>query len=240
VPKARIPELGAVTLFVDHVTCRELDLSDRSKLLTREWLVTNGLGGYSSGTVGGVATRRYHGLLVAALPPPLGRRMVASNLAEYLQWPNGGQVQLSGERYPIGDVKLEAAGYLTGFRLEMGLPVWTWQVDGITLEKRVTFQHKQNTIFVIYRVLAGQEPLRLVLVPTLHHRSHGDHVNTPLPGMVRLTEIDGLYEFSIAGLPPLRLLVHGNSHTFTVNRQTSPEEHYALEERRGYPHLGAL
>jgi predicted glycogen debranching enzyme len=225
---------------VEHITCRELDLRDRSKLLTSEWLVTNGLGGYSSGTVAGVATRRYHGLLVAALPAPLGRRMVLSNLAEYLQLPDGRKVQLSGEKYPSGEMRLEAADYLTRFRLEMGLPIWQWEVDGITVEKRIALPHKQNTVFVIYRMLSGKGPLRLTLVPSIHHRSHDDPINTPLPGTVRLTEIDGLYEFSINKLPPLRLLVHGHSQTFTVKRQVSLEEFYAVEESRGYEHRGIL
>jgi predicted glycogen debranching enzyme len=226
--------------LVQHITCRELDLRDRSKLLTSEWLVTNGLGGYSSGTIVGVATRRYHGLLVAALTAPLGRRMVASNLAEYLQLPNARQVQLSGEIYPSGDMQLEATNYLTRFRLEMGLPVWQWEVDGITVEKRIILPHKQNTVYVIYRMLSGNGPLRLKLFPSIHHRSHDDPVNTPLAGTVRLTEIDGQYEFSIDHLPPLRLSVHGHSHTFTVKRQVSPEVFYAMEERRGYEHRGTL
>jgi glycogen debranching enzyme len=132
--------------LVQHITCRELDLRDRSKLLTSEWLVTNGLGGYSSGTAAGVATRRYHGLLVAALPAPLGRRMVASNLAEYLQLPDGKQVQLSGERYPSGEMQLEAVNYLSRFRLEMGLPVWQWEVDGITFEKQIALAHKNQPL----------------------------------------------------------------------------------------------
>jgi predicted glycogen debranching enzyme len=225
--------------LVQHITCRELNLRDRSKLLTSEWLVSNGLGGYSSGTVAGVATRRYHGLLVAALPAPLGRRMVASNLAEYLQLPDARQVQLSGEKYPSGEMQLETADYLTRFRLEMGLPVWQWEVDGITVEKRIVLPHKQNTVFLLFRMLTGKGPLRLKLVPSIHHRSHDDPVNTPLPGTVFLTEIDGRYEFSIDKLPPLRLSVLRHSHTFTVKRQVSPEEFYAVEERRGYEHRGA-
>jgi predicted glycogen debranching enzyme len=225
--------------LVQHIPCRELELRDRSKLLTSEWLVTNGLGGYSSGTVAGVATRRYHGLLVASLPAPLGRRMVASNLAEYLQLPDGRQVQLSGERYPSGDVQLGAADYLTGFRLDMGLPVWQWEVDGITVEKQIALAHKQSTVYVIYRMLSGEGPLRLTLVPSIHHRSHDDPVNTPLPGNVRLTEIDGRYEFSVDEMPPLHMLVHGHSHTFTIKRQVSVEEFYEVEERRGYEHRGS-
>ena len=64
--------------------------------LALEWLVTNGLGGYASGTVGGVATRRYHGLLVAALPAPLGRTMMFNRLVEQVRWPDGSTVRYGG------------------------------------------------------------------------------------------------------------------------------------------------
>ena len=71
--------------------------ADHSPLITREWLVTNGLGGYASGTVIGVSTRRYHGLLIAAMPAPLGRMMLLNHVSEQLRLPDGSIVQLSGE-----------------------------------------------------------------------------------------------------------------------------------------------
>src|SRR5213592_937082 len=70
---------------------------EREALLTREWLVTNGLGGYASGTVSGVATRRYHGLLIAALPAPLGRIMTLSHLSEKVRLKSGSEVLLGGD-----------------------------------------------------------------------------------------------------------------------------------------------
>ena len=70
---------------------------DESTLLDHEWLVTNGLGGYAAGVVAGAVTRRYHGLLVAALPPPLGRLVVVSHLWERVRLPDGSVIVLSGE-----------------------------------------------------------------------------------------------------------------------------------------------
>src|SRR5256885_4036356 len=67
-------------------------------LLTREWLVTNGLGGYASGTIAGAATRRYHGLLVAALPNPLGRTMMFNHLSEQVRLPDGRTLRLGASR----------------------------------------------------------------------------------------------------------------------------------------------
>src|SRR5262245_65336646 len=67
-----------------RIALRGLDADRRAALLTREWLVTNGLGGYASGTIGGAPSRRYHGLLIAALPPPYGRRLLLTDVSETL------------------------------------------------------------------------------------------------------------------------------------------------------------
>src|SRR5437870_7441225 len=104
-------------------------------LLTREWLVSNGLGGYASGTVAGVASRRYHGLLIAALPAPLGRRVMLSHLSELVRLPDGTTALLGGEERVGGVLNVPGAMYLTEFRLEMGLPVWRYELDNAILEK---------------------------------------------------------------------------------------------------------
>src|SRR5690349_7076879 len=75
----------------------EQDTAVTDPLLTREWLVTNGLGGYASGTIAGVATRRYHGLLIAALPAPLGRRVMLNHLSELLRMPDGQTTLIGGQ-----------------------------------------------------------------------------------------------------------------------------------------------
>src|SRR6476659_2133304 len=103
---------------------------EREALLTREWLVTNGLGGYASGTVAGVATRRYHGLLIAALPAPLGRMMTLSHLSEKVRLLSGSEALLAGDELGSGTLALHGADYLIDFRLEFGLPVWQYEVEG--------------------------------------------------------------------------------------------------------------
>src|SRR5712691_684797 len=100
--------------------------NDPKQLLGREWVVTNGLGGYASGTVGGAATRRYHGLLIAALPAPLGRMMMFNHLMEQVRLPDYATVQFGGEERVGGVLKLHGTGHLTEFRLEAGLPVWRY------------------------------------------------------------------------------------------------------------------
>ena len=122
------------------------DDSRPEELLAYEWLVTNGLGGFASGTLAGVLTRRYHGLLVAALPAPLGRVVMLSRLEEQLELPSGAAVRLDGEER-VGQLRLPAAGLLTRFRLESGLPVWRYEADGFVLERRLLLAHRQNTVY---------------------------------------------------------------------------------------------
>src|SRR5215813_11933898 len=106
--------------------------------LRKEWLVTNGLGGYASGTVAGVATRRFHGLLIAALPAPLGRTMMFNHLIERLHLHDGSTAQLCGEECRPDEAPfMQCADILAEFSLELGLPVWRFEVGGVTLEKRV-------------------------------------------------------------------------------------------------------
>src|SRR5438445_3445694 len=102
--------------------------SDPESGLTREWLVTNGLGGYASGTLSGIITRRYHGYLVAALPAPYGRMMMFNDLVERVQLPDGSTAQLGGEERVGTPLNLNGAECLTEFRLENGVPVWHYEM----------------------------------------------------------------------------------------------------------------
>src|SRR5689334_9206419 len=131
--------------------------------LTIEWLVTNGLGGYASGTLCGAATRRYHGLLVAALPSPLGRIMMLNHLSEELRLPDGSKVQLGAIERADERPELPGLPYLEELRLEAGLPVWRWRIGSFVVEKRVWMTHQQNTTWVRYRLLEGDGKLRLKL-----------------------------------------------------------------------------
>src|ERR1044071_6898709 len=115
---------------------RRIDLAKRKsddarQLLRQEWLVTNGLGGYASSTISGAVTWRYHGLLIAALPAPLGRVVMLNHLAEHLRLPDGRRFQLSGyESNPPGETAADGP-FLSEFRLENQMPVWRYEVDGV-------------------------------------------------------------------------------------------------------------
>ena len=99
-----------------------------------EWLVTNGIGGYACGTVSGALTRRYHGLLVAALAPPLPRTLLLAKLGERL-WHEGQWVELDVNRWASGATTPGEPVHLESFTLEGTVPVWTWALGSTRLEK---------------------------------------------------------------------------------------------------------
>src|SRR4051812_15564134 len=140
-----------------------------------EWLLANGLGGYASGTAAGVPTRRYHGLLVAALPAPLGRVVMFNHLLERVSLSDKTSVELSGWDHAAdvsqGSEVLRSSA-LEAFGLEGGLPVWRFRVGSNVVEKRVALLHRQNTVHVQFRHLSGADPLSLELRPLLQCRPH--------------------------------------------------------------------
>ena len=215
------------------------EAGEPERLLTREWLVTNGLGGYASGSVGGVRTRRYHGLLVAALPTPLGRTVMLSHLEEYVRLPDRRYARLAGEErtdaYDLPEI-------LNEFRLESGLPVWRFQVGGIVVEKRVLLPHRQNTVHVTYRMLEGDTAVRLVLRPRVNFRPHEAKVSDPLADY-RVEAKGNRYEVHAADdahYPPLRLFMHGRDAEFILDGGRTSEFFYRVEAARGYPDRGPV
>ncbi len=148
--------------------------ADRSSRL--EWLVTNGIGGFAAGSLSGELTRRYHGLLFAALKPPLGRTLLLAKLEERLDL-DSGAVELGTNRWE-GDV-VSPHGYLhlESFRLEETVPVWTWAVGDVRLEKRVWMEQGENTTYVQYRLITAPAPVRLALKAIVNHRDA--HATTP-------------------------------------------------------------
>ena len=139
--------------------------------VSREWLVTNGIGGYASGTVAGLLTRRYHGLLVAALDPPLGRTVLLSKLDETATY-DGRNYSLFTNQWNGPDAALEPAGFLhlERFRLEGTTPVWTYAIADARLEKRVWMEHGANITYVRYDLLQATQPLRLEMKALANYR----------------------------------------------------------------------
>ena len=211
-------------------------------LVDREWLVTNGIGGFASGSVAGVPTRRYHGLLIAALPTPLGRTVMLNHLSEWARTADGRRFQTGGQERAGGELELPGAEHLREFRLEDGLPVWRYELGGAAVvEKRVVMPHMQNTAHVTYRLLGGAERVRLKLRPAVQFRPLEDAVGRPLEEALTITSVEDRLELSAGHTyPPLRLKIYGLRATFALDGRKVENLFYRVEERRGYDHTGEL
>jgi predicted glycogen debranching enzyme len=128
--------------------------------LSREWLETNGLGGFACGTLSGANTRRYHGLLTAALNPPGGRMLLLSKLEETLVLGDR-RIDLSTNEY-AGAIHPEGYLLLTNFRMDP-LPTWTFEVEGLRMEKSIFMPQGSNTVQVEYKLLQGASAIEPVL-----------------------------------------------------------------------------
>ena len=215
--------------------------SSREVLLNREWLVTNGLGGYASGTISGAITRRYHGILIAALPAPLGRVVMWSHVSETLRFAEDDVVSLGAEERAGGQLELKSAEYLREFRLEDGLPVWVYHVRDLVLEKRIIMPHLQNTVHVGYRIVEGTSRPKLELRPAFHFRHHEVQVNKGTSGPYKFGAVGDRYEIAAArpGFPPVRMRVCGDAE-FTIAATKVHQVVYRIEQSRGYAYEGDL
>jgi predicted glycogen debranching enzyme len=168
----------------------------------REWLVTNGIGGFASGTVSGNATRRYHGLLVAALKPPVGRTQLVAKLDETALYAEK-VYALGTSRWASGAV--EPKGYLNleSFHLDGTTPVWRFTIADALLEKRVWMRQGENTTYVQYKLVRASRPLALELKALVNYRDFhasthaGDWRMTidPVENGARVTAFDGATPF---------------------------------------------
>ncbi len=228
-----------MTDLIRVIRNRELSSPESDPHWQKEWLVTNGLGGYASGTVTGAITRRYHGLLIAALPNPLGRIMMLNGLSERLRLPDRRVMYTGAEE--LAGVSPEATIPLSEFRLESGLPVWRYEVDGFVLEKRLFLPYRQNTVHVTYLLLSGKGKLRLGLRPAMHFRSYDAPVSQVRSTYYRLNVLEDQFEITGAeDLPVLRLIVHGPATAFTFDRKETSLIPYRTERDRGYEWQGSL
>jgi len=209
----------------------------------REWLVTNRIGGYASGTVAGLATRRYHGLLIAALKPPLGRTLLVAKMEETVEY-GGAKHALSANRWADGAVSPQGYVFVERFRLEGTTPVWTFAHADERLEKRVWMQAGANTTFVQYALISSSGPLELELKVFVNYRDYhavthaGDwqmQVERTEHGL-RIVAFEGatpFYLFSaLAGAAP--------AHVWYRNFDLSLERYRGLEDREDHLHAGTF
>jgi predicted glycogen debranching enzyme len=186
-------------IVFERDTLQDFELSAR-----REWLVTNGIGGFASGTIAGLNTRRYHGLLVASLNPPVQRTLLLAKLDATATY-RGKRYPLSTNEFADGTLSPRGFVHLDSFTLDGQLPVWTWLIGDALVEQRVWMAHGQNTTYVSFRLIRGSEHVELELAPLCayrdfhsHHRGSRDTLVTAVEGGIRVD--------SFWGAAPYRLL----------------------------------
>jgi predicted glycogen debranching enzyme len=218
---------------------REIPVDQTSSELDREWIVTNGLGGYASGTIAGLNTRRFHGWLIAALPAPHGRMMMMNQIEETL-YVGDRTYRLTADNLSRATQTDTVSPFLKSFRLENGLPVFTYASDDFTLEKRLCMVHNQNTTYVTYSLIEGDEA-QLELCPAMDIRPHEGSVGGPGHEDYRFSAVSRGYELSASSdLPPLKLAWLGDDTSFNLSIHQVTELRYRVEQSRGYDWQGNL
>ncbi len=205
--------------------CGDLEAAEQ-----REWLVTNGIGGFASGTVAGTATRRYHGLLIAALQPPTGRTVLVSGLDESIRYLET-SFPLATNRWASGSIAPSGYLQLESFHLEGTKPVWRYALADAILEKRVWMQQGENTSYVQYTLVRGSAPIELegkVLVTyrDFHSTTHA----TDWPMKVGIIE-NGLRVDAFDGAVPF--VMKSATATFQPRQEWYRDYFLPMESERG-------
>ncbi len=207
-------------------------LGDLEQALEKEWLETNGIGGFASSTIVGLNIRRYHGLLIAATHPPAGRSLLLSKFEETLIV-GGRRYDLSANQYP-GAIYPQGHQWLTSFRLDP-FPIFTWEIEGLRIEKSLFLVHGENTAVVSYRLSAlsdNEAQCRIEIRPLIAFRDfHGTtHENAAIQGEATIDD-------SIVTIRPYddlpRLHFTHNAHTAVIKGEWYRNFEYRVERERG-------
>ncbi|HDI07926.1 MAG TPA: glycogen debranching protein [Candidatus Bathyarchaeota archaeon] len=217
------------------MTGRRNTLSNVDESLKKEWLVTNGLGGYASSTILGINTRKYHGLLVAAFDPPVDRRVVVSKLDE--------EILVGKSTYMLGANQFEGLTYPRGYEFirEFTLapfPTYTYSVNKLQLQKTIFMPRGKNVTIVLYKAVNEHDvSARLLLKPLLNCRHfHAVTERRRLSfGFVQETE-DRQTLVSMAN-PKLSILVRSTIGEYSVKEQWIEKVYYRVDHARGEAHF---
>jgi predicted glycogen debranching enzyme len=216
---------------------------DLTQAETREWLVTNGIGGYAAGTVAGLLTRRYHGLLVAALAPPLGRTLLLTKVDE-VAWYDAQSYDLYTNRWADGSVGPPGDRHIEHFALEGTMPVWRFACADALLEKRIWMQQGANTTYIQYSLRRGTQPLQLTLKALVNYRDyHGSTQGHSWTMDIQPTD-RGICVTAYPGSTPIYLLSDRASatpaHQWYANFQLAIEQYRGLSDREDHLHAATF
>lgn len=209
---------------------------DPDALRDREWLVTNGLGGFASGTVLGPPTRRYHGLFVPNLIEPRGRYVTVPRLDELIET-DAGVVNLGGAEYVDGRREGDAARFLREFRLDGLTPVWTFDLGGATLERSIVMPDERKAVCIRWRLRDGG-PLRMRLrIYFAARRQDAELRCDEQPPAIVDAGADGSLRSVLSNGIALRLALLSGRSEFVADPRIDREVFFRVEHGRGYDHV---
>ena len=189
-----------MTLTLGPAVCGSLEESAR-----REWLVTDGLGGYAMGTVAGLRTRRYHGLLIVAVDGPASRMLGLAALDPVLVMGDV-RIRLATDEWGDGTVDPRGHELLSTFTLDRGVPRWRWQVGRNIVERELAMAHGRAVVGVVHRLVRSDRAVRLELTPLCTWRSvHGERFADGPPSIEPTADgfvFEGAYRVAGPGWTP--------------------------------------
>ncbi len=206
-------------------TCNDRDAATR-----REWLITNGIGGYGAGTISSISTRRYHGLLIAATQPPVGRMLYLTRCDETLTYA-GGSAALFTNQWASGFIEPPGYTMIERFYLDGTTPTWWYSLGDVLLEKQVWMEQGANTTYIRYRLLRGTEPANLTVKAVVNYRDH--HITTRVRTWQMAIEPVEHGLTIDAGREGVPLSIRAENQSFTPMHDWYRNSYLAVEDYRG-------
>lgn len=225
-------------IHLGRESCGDLAIAE-----SREWLITNGIGGFACGTVSGLLSRHYHGLLVAALQPPLGRTLLLTQLDESVTYQEK-TYGLATHLWGNGVVSPQGYRYLERFHLDGTTPVWTYGIGDALLEKRIWMQPQANTTYIRYHLRRGGAPIHLSLKALVNYRDyHGSSQGDGWTMTIEPVE-KGVKVQAFEDAQPYYLLSHSGQfqpeHDWYKGFDLAMERYRGLGDRDDHLHAASL
>lgn len=198
--------------------------------ITKEWLITNGMGGYSSSTVIGINTRKYHGLLIAPLTPPARRHLILSKIDE--------SIEIKNKKYDLysnicNNYISDGYKYQEEFEKEY-IPIFTYKIEDITVKKLICMEYGKNTVCVLYTIENNGPKAKLTLTPIMNFRDfHAMSTNHEFNLRQEIKERKIEIEIDKNANNPIYMYISDGKY-FEHFNDTFRKMHYIEEEKRGF------
>ncbi|HKO80515.1 MAG TPA: glycogen debranching enzyme N-terminal domain-containing protein, partial [Chitinophagaceae bacterium] len=204
-------------------------LQDFANATQYEWLETNGLGGWAGSSIIGVNTRRYHGLLVAAIAPPTDRMVILSKLDETIVVDDK-RVELGVNLFPDNIIHPQGHQYLDSFSKDLS-PQWEYEAEGVRLRKTIAMIHGENTVVILYEVMNASKPFALELLPLIAAKGYHSLVREGAQMHWDVDFNNGVFHNQPDGKTDLFISVPGSSYRHQPRWFNSFQ--YSVERYRG-------